>query len=367
MSAAEIVDARLARLRSIMGDAGVDLVALTPGAHMHWVLGYHPHPDERATMLLVARDKAAILVPSVNAEDMRAHTDLPCFAWKDEDGPAEALRHALAACDVGQGAKLSLDETARADAALLLMRALGATDCSFASETVGALRMRKDDGELQQLLRSAAIADRAMVAGLAAIKPGMTERQAAAVIRQTFVDNGVSVSFGLVASGPNGAYPHHSTGNRPIESGDAIVIDIGGSMDHFSSDMTRMAIVGDGPDGYAEVHAIVEEAVQAAMRAARPGVAARMVDKAARDVISAAGYGEYFVHRTGHGLGLEVHEPPYLTSTSETILETGMVFSIEPGIYLPGRFGIRLEDIVILEEDGPRILSSLPRTAHRVE
>ncbi len=360
------VDVRLGRLRSIMTEAGVDLVALAPGAHMHWVLGYHPHPDERATMLLVARERAAVLVPSVNAEDMRAHTHLPCIAWKDEDGPLAALRQALEACGVRQGAKLSLDETARADAALLLMRALGTTDCSFASETVGALRMRKDDGELEQLLRSAAVADKAMVAGLAAIKPGMTERQAAAVIRQTFVDNGVSVSFGLVASGANGAFPHHSTGDRQIETGDAIVIDIGGSLEHFSSDMTRMAIVGDGPEGYAEVHAVVEEAVQAAMRAARPGVPARMVDQAARDVIAAAGYGEYFVHRTGHGLGLEVHEPPYLTSTSETILETGMVFSIEPGIYLPGRFGIRLEDIVILEDSGPRVLSSLPRTAHSV-
>ncbi len=360
------VDARLDRLRMIMADTGVDVVALTPGAHMHWVLGYHPHPDERATMLLVAQGKAAVLVPSVNAEDMRAHTDLPCFAWKDEDGPVGALGQALDACGVRQGARLSLDETARADAALLLMRALGITDCSFASDTVGALRMRKDESELQQLLRSAAIADKAMLAGLEAIRPGMTERQAAAVIRQTFVDNGVSVSFGLVASGANGAYPHHSTGSRQIETGDAIVIDIGGSMDHFSSDMTRMAIVGDGPEGYAEVHAVVEEAVQAAMRAARPGVPARLVDQAARDVITAAGYGEYFVHRTGHGLGLEVHEPPFLTSTSETILEAGMVFSIEPGIYLPGRFGIRLEDIVILQDNGPRVLSALPRAVHRI-
>ncbi len=127
--------------------------------------------------------------------------------------------------------------------------------------------------------------------------------------------------------------------------------------------MTRMAIVGHAPDGYDEVHAIVERAVQAAMAAARPGVLAKSVDKAARDVIAHAGYGEYFVHRTGHGLGLEVHEPPYLTATSETVLEEGMVFSIEPGIYIPGRFGIRLEEIVILRADGPEILSSLPRQA----
>ncbi|MBM6596664.1 M24 family metallopeptidase [Microvirga pudoricolor] len=357
---------KLERLQSIMADQEIDLVALAPGAHMHWVLGYHPHPDERATLLLVSHDSAAVLVPSVNEQDMRAHTNLPCFSWKDENGPVDALNEALSTCGISKGAKLSLDETARADVVLPLMRALDISDYHFASESVGVLRMRKDASELDQILRSAAVADKAMEAGLAIIKPGMTERQVAAVIRQAFVDNGVSISFALVASGPNGAFPHHSTGNRPISEGDAIVIDIGGSLDHFSSDMTRMAIVGEGPDNYAHVHSVVEEAVQAAMAAARPGVAARMVDQAARDVITAAGFGEYFVHRTGHGLGLEVHEPPYVTSTSETVLEPGMVFSIEPGVYLPGRFGIRLEDIVILEEHGPRVLSSLSRAAHKI-
>ena len=140
-----------------------------------------------------------------------------------------------------------------------------------------------------------------------------------------------------------------------------MVIDIGGRKDGFPSDITRMAVVGRPPEGYGQIHTIVEKAVQAALKAARPGVKARDVDAAARRVIDDAGYGEYFVHRTGHGMGIDGHEPPYITSTSETVLEEGMVFSIEPGIYLPGRFGIRLEDIVILREDGPEILSSLPR------
>ena len=143
-----------------------------------------------------------------------------------------------------------------------------------------------------------------------------------------------------------------------------MVIDIGGRKDGFPSDMTRMAVIGHAPEGYEKVHAIVERALCAALAAARPGVRAMDVDAAARNVIAEAGYGEYFVHRLGHGLGIEVHEPPYLTSTSETVLDEGMVFSIEPGIYLPGRFGLRLEDIVILRADGPEILSSLPRTLH---
>ncbi|MGP9818525.1 M24 family metallopeptidase [Salinarimonas sp. NSM] len=359
-------NARIARLRETMAARDVDLVALAPGAHMHWLLGWHPHPDERLTFVLVGREAAAVVVPSVNAEDMRAHTDLPCVTWKDEDGPGRALAAALEACGAGAGARLSLDETARADAALALLRALGSLDCAFASETVGALRAIKDAEEIAALRRSAAVADAALQAGLDAMRPGMTEREVAAVVRDAFARNGVSGSFTLVASGPNGAFPHHSTGDRALREGDAVVIDLGGPLAHVASDMTRMAILGDGPQGYADVHAIVEEAVVAAMAAARPGVPAKAVDAAARGVIEKAGYGEFFVHRTGHGLGLEVHEPPYLTATSETILEAGMVFSIEPGIYLPGRFGIRLEDIVVLEEDGPRVLSALPRTARRI-
>lgn len=354
---------RLSALRDIMQQTGTTLTALAPGAHMHWVLGYHPHPDERATYLLVGPAEAVMVVPSVNAQDIGARVDLPLHIWTDEDGPAAALAEGLKAVVPGGSVQLSLDETMRADAALLLLDHLSNAGRSFATETVGALRMRKDDAEFGALKAAALVADNAMKAGFAALQPGLTERQVAEAIRGGFAAQNTPSAFCLVASGPHGAFPHHSTGDRVIEVGDAIVIDIGGTTGGFPSDMTRMAIVGHAPEGYEEVHAVVERAVQAAMAAARPGVVAKSVDKAARDVIAQAGYGEYFVHRTGHGLGLEVHEPPYLTATSETILQEGMVFSIEPGIYIPGRFGIRLEEIVILRADGPEILSSLPRTA----
>jgi Xaa-Pro aminopeptidase len=139
-------------------------------------------------------------------------------------------------------------------------------------------------------------------------------------------------------------------------------MDIGARSEGYSSDITRMALIGVPPEGYAEVHEIVELAVQAALKTARPGVKAHEVDEAAREVIAKAGYGDYFVHRTGHGLGSEVHEPPFITASSQTALDEGMVFSIEPGIYIPGRFGVRLEEIVILRADGPEILSDLPRS-----
>lgn len=209
---------------------------------------------------------------------------------------------------------------------------------------------------------NAGIADRAMQAAFSKIRPGMTEKELAADIRAHFASEGAAPAFWIVGAGGNGAFPHHSASERVIEEGDAVVIDIGGRKQGFPSDITRMAIVGRAPEGYGQIHTIVERAVQAALKAARPGVLAKEVDAAARKVISDAGYGEYFVHRTGHGMGIDGHEPPYITATSETVLEEGMVFSIEPGIYLPGRFGIRLEDIVILREDGPEVLSSLPAT-----
>ncbi|MEC8197030.1 MAG: M24 family metallopeptidase, partial [Pseudomonadota bacterium] len=231
----------------------------------------------------------------------------------------------------------------------------------FTEATVGALRMRKDDAAYRALKKNAQIADSALKAAWAMMKPGLREEEVGTAIKDSFLSQGAKPLFGIVGAGANGAFPHHQTGETVLKPGDAVVMDIGAGSEGYSSDITRMAVIGHPPEGYTEVHDVVERAVRAALAAAKPGVAAKIVDQAARDVIAEAGYGEYFVHRTGHGLGTEVHEPPYITASSETILDEGMVFSIEPGIYLPGRFGIRLEEIVILRKDGPEILSDLPR------
>ena len=357
-------DERLARIRERMEADRVDLVALGPGAHMHWVLDWHPHPDERLTLLAIGRDETVFVVPSVNAEQAGAQAGLPLLTWRDEEGPGGAL--AELAGRLGLVTRLVIDETMRADFALSLLDAFPDAEPIYAGTLVGALRMRKDEAELAALKASAAAADAAMEAGFAAARAGMTELEATRAIRDAFAGQGASVAFTLCASGPNGAFPHHATGDRTIEKGDALVLDIGATLAGYPSDITRMAVVGHAPEGYDEVHAVVERAWQSAAAAARPGTRAHEVDDAARRVIADAGYGEYFVHRTGHGLGLEVHEPPYLTSTSRTVLEAGMVFSIEPGIYLPGRFGVRLEDIVILRDNGPEVLSRLPREVRRI-
>jgi Xaa-Pro aminopeptidase len=352
---------RLAALRGKMRENGADLVAIGPGSHMQWLLGFHPHADERPCLFLVGNEKEAFLMPALNAQGSRESTDVAFHTWIDEEGPHEALGAALDAIGAREARSVALDETMRADFALLLLDALPDAMHSFTEKTIGALRMRKDEREFAALKMNAGIADRAMQKAFGAIRPGISEAELATIVKEHFAAEGATPVFWIVGAGGNGAFPHHQTGERKLAEGDAIVIDIGGRKSGFPSDITRMAVVGHPPEGYGQIHTIVEKAVQAALKAARPGVKASDVDAAARRVIEDAGYGEYFVHRTGHGMGVDGHEAPYITATSETILEEGMVFSIEPGIYLPGRFGIRLEEIVILRETGPEIFSSLPR------
>lgn len=354
---------RIDRLRAQMAKEGVDLVALAPGAHMAWLLDVHPHADERPLLAVVTSNHVGFLMPSLETDSARQQTDLPFYEWADAEGPQSAFEALLAEFDAGNVGSFALDECMRADHAGLVQDRLLNAKRQFSETTVGALRMRKDAAEYKTLKANAQSADRAMQAAWAAMKPGMTEAEVAAIARESFAAQGANPLFTIVGAGPNGAFPHHHTGDTVLKEGDAVVMDIGGGMDGYSSDITRMALMGDGPKRYAEIHAIVNAAVEAAMETARPGVVARDVDKAARDVITAAGYGEYFMHRLGHGLGTEVHEPPYLSASSETVLDEGMVFSIEPGIYLPDRFGLRLEEIVILRADGPEILSDLPRDA----
>ncbi|WP_371171635.1 M24 family metallopeptidase [Aliiroseovarius sp. 2305UL8-7] len=352
---------RINHLRQTMAEHGVDLVALGPNAHLTWLLDVHPHGDERPLLLCVTQTYAGFLMPSLEAESARPQTDLPFHTWSDADGPDAAFAELLLASGATTAKSIVLDETMRADFAGLVQDALPNAKRQFTQTTVDALRMRKDTDEYGKLKRNAVSADTAMKAAWSVMKTGMSELQVADVIRDSFASQDVKPLFTVIGAGSNGAFPHHHTGKTILKDGDAVVMDIGGGKDGYSSDMTRMAVMGTPPDGYAELHAIVEAAVQAAMAAAKPGVKAHVVDDAARGVITEAGYGDYFVHRTGHGMGVEIHETPYITAASQTVLEEGMVFSIEPGIYLPGRFGIRLEDIVILRADGPEILSDLPR------
>ncbi len=355
---------RLANLRAIMAATNTDLVAIGPSSHMLYLADLSPHGDERPVLLLISPTFAGFLMPALNVDSARQHTDLPFFPWTDADGPDAALQDLLNATGVPRiSPSIVLDETMRADFALLVLDALPGASRRFTNDTVGYLRSRKDEAEYTALKTSAVLNDAAMAAGFAALKPGITELAVANTIREFYKANGATPEFTSVCFGPNGAFPHHHTGDTQLKSGDAVLIDIGGRIHGYPSDMTRVGFFGSAPEGFGQIHSILDHAVTAAIAAAKPGVKASAVDKAARDVITAAGYGPNFLHRTGHGLGIDIHETPYITATSETVLEEGMVFSIEPGIYLQGQFGLRLEEIVIIRNGVAEILSDMPRNA----
>ncbi|WP_116130883.1 Xaa-Pro peptidase family protein [Tropicimonas sp. IMCC34043] len=368
MSAPEVFRDRLARLRARMAETGTDLVVLGPSRHMVWLSGVNPHGDERPVMLLVSATHAGFLMPALNVEAARKATDLPFRTWRDDEGPEAALAALLSDCDAtGPGLSVVLDETMRADFALRLLDAMEAPQRRFTDDTVGILRAMKDAGEYAALKASHLLNDEAVRAAFAALEPGISEREVQGLIAGYYKSHGATLEFCSVCFGANAAFPHHYSGDTRLAPEMAVLIDTGCRLDGYPSDMTRCGWFGDTPDAeYQTVFATVEAAVQAALAAARPGVAASEVDRAARETIAAAGYGAQFLHRTGHGLGLDIHEPPYITATSDRILAEGNVFSIEPGIYLKGRFGVRLEEIVILRAEGAEVFSEMPRDMVRL-
>ena len=358
--------ARLSSLRDAMGSAGLDMVALAPTDNLRYLLGFAPKYDERACMLLVTQAAAAMLMPSLNAGQAAAESGgVELFTWADTTGPADALQGAVERVGAGSVSTVAVDPEMRADHLLLLSRDVPGAKLGTAAEILRWLREVKSSDELQVLARGSRAADDAVRAALAACTPGAAEVEvaeaAAAALREGGCDE---VLFTTVASGPNGAYPQHQAGSRRLRDGDPVLIDIGGRLEGYASDITRMAYLGTPGERYREVHEIVDRAVQTALDLVAPGVTCDHLDGAVRGVIEQAGFGEYFVHRTGHGLGLSVHEPPWIGDGEDSELRAGMVLSIEPGIYLPGEFGVRLEETVEITDAGCRSLSALPRDVH---
>ena len=346
----ELAD-RMSRLQGKLTESGIDLIALAPTPNMRYLLGFTPHPDERFSALLVSNKGIGFVVPELNADEARSQCDLEMSCWADADGPKEALSQALDKLGMHDGIVLAADDTMRADALLLLQEVAKPRQCVTSGEVMSPLRMRKSEAEVKAIQLAAAQADRAMMAGADACKPGVTELEVAEAVASYFRQDGAdAVDFTLIASGPNGAFPHYVAGRRPLQDGDTVILDIGATLNGYKSDITRVVHLGKPSAEVLAVYEVVQEANRRGREAAVPGAVARDVDRAARSTIEEAGYGAYFLHRTGHGLGLEVHEAPWITAESDTVLEPGMVFSVEPGIYLQGKFGIRVEDIVVVTE-----------------
>jgi Xaa-Pro aminopeptidase len=353
---------RLGRAATQATEAGLTGVLVTPGPDLVYFTGYAPIAiTERITMLVIhgSRDPAMI-VPILERPDAEAAPAAPALSlsdWKDGDDPYEATAALLDA----QG-RYAISDSAWAMHVLGLQRAL--PESSFVSMTsaLPMLRAVKGPDELERLAAAGAAADASLEEIVNVRFAGRTEAEIAADLANLLRKHGHSqVDFTVVGSGPNGANPHHEMSERTIQEGDMVVLDFGGLKDGYGSDTTRTVHVGEPSDEEREVFEIVRRAQQAGFEAVRPGVACEEVDRAARRVIADAGYGEYFIHRVGHGIGLTTHEPPYMIEGEKRPMEPGMCFSIEPGIYLPDRFGVRIEDIVTVTEDGGRRLNNTSR------
>lgn len=351
---------RLAQTRTGMDRQGVPLLAIPPGDDLLYLTGFSPLADERPCYLFIGDGSALFLVPELNAVQSEHHIRQPFATYTDAGGPSKALASARQA--FGTRRRIAVGDAMRADALLLLQQTWPDAEFIPASSVLAPLRMRKSEEEIDALRRAATTADRAVRAAYDACRLDTSETAIAQSAAEGFRMAGAdTVSFTVVASGPHSAFPHHHAGSRKIRIGEPVLFDLGGRLDGYWSDITRMAYLGTPPARYLEIHHVVEEAVQAALAVITQGAPIRDVDLAARRVIEAAGYGPQFTHRTGHGIGLSGHEPPSITHTNELALETGMAFSVEPGIYLPGEFGVRLEEIVVVTEDGYEIVSRLAR------
>jgi Xaa-Pro dipeptidase len=359
--------ARLEKLTASLRTSGLDAVALNPGPTLTYLTGAHFHLMERPVVLLVSQGKEpALVLPELEMLKV-GQMPYPVQAFPYGENPSEweaAFRKALQALGL-DGKRIGVEPN---HMRLLEFRYVksGAPEADYpdASEVLGRLRLRKDKEEIESMRKAVKVAQAALEATLPLIKIGMTEKELSAELVVQLLKHGSEPELPfspIVSGGPNSANPHASPTERKLQAGDLLVIDYGAAVDGYISDITRTFAVGEVEPEFEKIHKIVQEANTAGRAAGRPGVPCAEVDKAARAVIESAGYGEYFRHRTGHGIGMEGHEEPYMRGDNMQLLESGMAYTVEPGIYLAGRNGVRVEDNVVVTETGSESLSDLSR------
>ena len=370
---------RLAAARRGTAAAGLDALLVGVGADLRYLAGYAAMPLERLTLLVVPAVDGApltLIAPRLEATPARSCPAVTTGAvtvatWEETEDPMALVASVVAGAlgrDAASVGAVAVSDGLRAAFLLGLQRVLPGARFSLASAVLRSIRMRKDDDEVALLRAAAHAADRVVAAVASGPLVGRTEEEVAREVRERLVAEGHdAASFWIVASGPNSASPHHEPGSRVIGAGEAVVIDIGGTIGGYGSDITRTIWVsGDDPavaphPEFLALYDVLRDAQAAATSVVRPGLACEVIDATARERIAAAGFGPFFFHRTGHGIGLEGHEDPYIVAGNAEPLATGMAFSVEPGIYLEGRFGARIEDIVVCGDDGPIVLNELTR------
>jgi Xaa-Pro aminopeptidase len=360
---------RLARVQEATADYGLGALFLTPGPDLRYVTGYDAPQLERLTCLVISAARDPFLVvprlelPAAQASPAGA-LGVEMVTWDETDDP-----YALVAARLADGVtRVGVADRMWAVMVLRFRAALPAVEQIPAGQVLRELRMRKSPAEIDALREAGAAIDRAHRAVPGLLKPGRTERAVGRDIAEAIIAEGhATADFVIVGSGSNSASPHHEVSDRVIQSGDPVVVDIGGTMPSgYCSDETRTYCVGQPPADFVAYYEVLREAQRAACQAIRPGATPESVDAAARDLITEAGYGEHFMHRTGHGIGLETHEEPYIVAGNTEPLEPGMAFSVEPGIY-PGAHGARIEDIVVCTEDGYESMNLIDRSLHVID
>jgi Xaa-Pro aminopeptidase len=369
LPAATTYRSRLERAAAAAAERGVEALLITPSHDYAYLLGYAAPAMERLTCLVVPVEDAPVLVLPRLEEPLARHRlgeltdDVEIVAWEETEDPIRAVQ-AL----VGGAQRVAVQDQMWARFALRLRAALDPAELVTAGPTMSELRRVKDADEIERLREAAAAADRAMTRVTGERLSGRTEAEVARHIRDLLIDEGHDdAKFSIVASGPHSASPHHEAGDRTIGAGDAIVLDIGGTRAGYASDTSRTAFVGDPPPEFASLFAVLRDAQAAACAAVRPGVPAADIDAVARDVITEAGYGEAFIHRTGHGIGMETHEEPYIVASNQEPLVAGNAFSVEPGIYIRDTWGARIEDIVVCTDTGGERLNTTPTELYVVD
>ncbi len=360
---------RIVRTQQATAQADLAALLLTPGADLRYLTGYDARPLERLTCLVLpATGDPILVVPLLERAAALAspvaQLDIEVVAWHETDDPFSLVADRLRSYQRGATPRgVGVANRMWAEQVLRFRRTLPDTELTLSSVVLRALRMRKTTAEIEALRRAGSAIDRVHERMNEFLRAGRTEASIARDIDQAIIDEGhANADFIIVASGPNAASPHHEVSERVVESGDPVVVDIGGTtVDGYCSDSTRTYAVGPPPGDFLEYYAVLLAAQERAVAAVRPGVTCDRVDATAREHITAAGYGQEFLHRTGHGIGLETHEEPYIVAGNAEPLEPGMSFSIEPGIYLAGRHGARIEDIVVCTDDGVDRLNTTSR------
>lgn len=353
--------ARLTRAAGQSAAAGIDALLISPGPDLRYLTGYQAHPLERLTCLVLpASGEPRLVVPELEAAAAAASPagelgiEIIGFAELDD-------AYALVASLLASPERVAVDDRMWAVKALELRAALPAAEQVAAGSVMRELRMRKSAAEVRALQYAGSLIDavHAQVAGW--LVPGRTENEVGADIAKAILEHHVTADFVIVGSGPNGASPHHDCSERVLARGDVVVVDIGGTTaEGYCSDSTRTYAIGEAPAQFLEEYAVLQHAQAQACEAARTGVACEEVDATARRILADAGLGDLFIHRTGHGIGLETHEDPYMVSGNALPLEPGMAFSVEPGFYRAGQWGSRIEDIVVCSDSGPVLCNSRP-------